>query len=130
MMREVLKRLTGHKESAMREEILLTNGAAVQLDRSNWTWLASQECDCFTATGRQVTPRLVALKHNDGRVLVYATVKDGFKVSTAGGELLATSEASGVAAALGRLSAQFARGPFMLKQCLAQIEGRPTLPVA
>src|SRR5262245_47554068 len=110
-----LKILNRNKESAMREQIQLTNGAAMQLDRASWSWLASQECDCFTATGRKVTPRLVALQHTDGRVLVYATVKDGLKVSAAGGEIVAIPNAPAVAAALERLSVQFSRGPFMLK---------------
>jgi hypothetical protein len=114
----------------MNDQVQLTNGSAVQLDRANWSWLASQECDCFTATGRQITPRLVALKHIDGRVLVYATIKDGFKMSSAGGEVLVTPDAVTLAAALGRVSAQFTRGPFLLKQCLAQIDGKPALPVA
>ena len=114
----------------MREVIQLTDGSAVQLDRANWSWLASQECDCFTPTGRQVTPRLVALKHTDGRVLIYATIKDGHKVTGAGGELMASSDGPALEAALGRLSAQFTRGAFMLKQCLDQIDGKPTLSAA
>ena len=114
----------------MADRVQLTDGSAVQLDREHWTGLASQECDCFTATGRQVTPRLVALKHTDGRVLVYATVKDGFKVSSAGGEILASFNTVPLAAALGKLSEQFSRGPFLLKQCLSQIDSKPALPLA
>lgn len=108
----------------MADSILLTNGSTVELDRSCWKGLASQECDCLTATGRNVMPRLVAMKHTDGRVLVYATVKDGHKTSAAGGELLATPEPEALASAFGRLAAQFSRGPFLLKNCLSQIDAR------
>jgi len=109
----------------MSESIQLSNGHAVQFDREHWSGLASQECDSLTATGRSVTPRLAVLKHTDGRVLVYATVKDGYKMSAAGGELLASQEHKPLAAALGRLAAQFSRGPFLLKQCLSQIDTKP-----
>jgi hypothetical protein len=109
----------------MAESIQLTNGSAVLLDREHWTGLASQECDNLNATGRNVTPRLVAMKHLDGRVLVYATVKDGVRTSSAGGEVLASPDPSAVAVALGRLAAQFTRGPYLLKHCLSQIDGRP-----
>jgi hypothetical protein len=64
------------------------------------------------------------MKHTDGRVLVFATVKDGFKTSSAGGEVLAAPDTPALAAALGRLAAQFARGPFLLKQCLSQIDSK------
>ena len=114
----------------MYDPIKLTDGSAVQLDREHWSGLASQECDCVSATGRQVTSRLVALKHTDGRVLVYATVKDGIKLSPAGGEMLASFNAVPVAAALRRVSVQFSRGPYLLKQCLAQIDNRPAVPPA
>ena len=109
----------------MAESIKLTDGSEIELDREHWTGLASQECDSPNATGRSVTPRLAAMKHTDGRVLVFATVKDGFKFSAAGGEVLATREATALAAALGRLAAPFARGPFLLKQCLSQLDGKP-----
>ena len=108
----------------MADSIQLTNGHAVLFDREHWTGLASQECDCLTATGRTVTPRLAALKHTDGRVLVYATVKDGQKMSAAGGELLDSQAPKPLAAALGRLAAQFSRGPFLLKHCLSQIDSK------
>jgi len=111
----------------MAESIQLSNGQSVQLDRGNWTGMASQECDCLTATGRNITPRLAVLKHTDGRVLVFATVKDGQKMSAAGGELLTSQEPKPLAAALGRLAAQFSRGPFLLKQCLSQIDSRPVV---
>jgi hypothetical protein len=62
--------------------------------------------------------------------MVFATVKDGQKVSAAGGEILESQEPKPLAAALGRLAAQFSRGPFLLKQCLAQIETRPIPPKA
>jgi hypothetical protein len=114
----------------MADSIQLTNGHAVLLDRENWTGLASLECDCFTATGRIVTPRLAALKHTDGRVVVFATVKDGQKVSAAGGELLESQEPKPLVAALGRLAAQFSRGPYLLKQCLAQIDDRLIAKIA
>src|SRR6478672_5723229 len=109
----------------MADSIQLTNGHTVLFDRELWTGLASQECDCLTATGRIVTPRLAALKHTDGRVVVFATVKDGQKESAAGGELLESQAPKPLADALGRLAAQFSRGPFLLKQCLAQIGNRP-----
>ena len=108
----------------MAESIQLTNGSAVVLDREHWTGLASQECDSPNATGRSVTPRLAAMKHTDGRVLVYATVKDGLKTSSAGGELLASVDPAALTGALGRLAAQFARGPFLLKHCLSQIDNK------
>jgi hypothetical protein len=108
----------------MAESIQLTDGSAVVLDREHWTGLASQECDSPNATGRSVTPRLAAMKHKDGRVLVFATVKDGLKTSAAGGEVLASLDPPAVAGALGRLAAQFARGPFLLKHCLTQIDSR------
>jgi hypothetical protein len=115
------------EKPTMAESIQLSNGHSVQLDRENWTGMASQECDCLTATGRNITPRLAALKHTDGRVVVFATVKDGQKTSAAGGELLTSQEAKPLAAALGRLAAQFSRGPFLLKQCLSQIGTRPVV---
>jgi hypothetical protein len=52
-------------------------------------------------------------------------VKDGQKISAAGGELLESQDSKPLAAALGRLAAQFSRGPFLLKQCLSQIDNRP-----
>jgi hypothetical protein len=116
-----------HKKATMADSIQLTNGHMVQFDREHWTGLASQECDCLTATGRNITPRLAVLKHTDGRVLVYGTVKDGQKMSAAGGELLASQERKPLAAALGRLVAQFSRGPFLLKQCLSQIDSGPVV---
>jgi hypothetical protein len=64
------------------------------------------------------------MKHKDGRVIVFATVKDGLKTSSAGGELLATLDQTALAGALGRLSTQFARGPFLLKHCLSQIDSK------
>jgi hypothetical protein len=114
----------------MADSIQLTNGHAVLFDREHWTAFASQECDSITATGRIVTPRLAALKHTDGRVVVFATVKDGQKLSAAGGELLESQDLKPLTAALGRLAAQFSRGPFLLKQCLAQIDNRPIAPKA
>lgn len=108
----------------MAESVQLTNGSAVVLDREHWTGLASQECDSPNATGRDVTPRLAAMKHTDGRVLVYATVKDGLRTSSAGGEVLASLDPAGVEAALGRLARQFTRGPFLLRQCLSQLDRR------
>ena len=111
----------------MSESIHLSNGNSVQFDRENWKGMASQECDCLTATGRNITPRLAVLRHTDGRVLVFATVNDGQKMSAAGGELLTSQEPKPLAAALGRLAAQFSRGPFLLKQCLSQIESRPVV---
>ena len=42
----------------------------------------------------------------------------------AGGELLSSPEPQALAAALGRLAAQFSRGPFLLKHCLSQIDIR------
>jgi hypothetical protein len=65
------------------------------------------------------------MKHLDGRVVVYATLKDGVRTSSAGGEVLASHDPSALAAALGRLAAQFTRRPFLLKHCLSQIDGRP-----
>jgi hypothetical protein len=62
------------------------------------------------------------MNNTDGRVLVFATVKDGFKTSPAGGELLAVPDNRALAKALARLAGQFARGPFLLKHCLSQIE--------
>ena len=106
----------------MAESIQLTDGSAVELDREHWTGLASQECDSPNATGRYVTPRLAAMKHMDGRVIVYATVKDGLRTSAAGGEVLASLDPAALTVALGRLAAQFARGPFLLKHCLSQID--------
>ena len=109
----------------MAELIQLTDGSAVEMDRELWKGLASHECDNLNATGRNVTPRLAAMKHVDGRVIVFATVKDGFKTSPAGGELLACGDPDGVALALGKLAAQFSRGPYLLKKCLSQIEANP-----
>jgi len=109
----------------MADSIQLTNGHTVQFDRELWKGLASQECDCLTATGRNITPRLAVLKHTDGRVVVFATVKDGQKMTAAGGELLASQEQKPLEAALRRLAAQFSRGPFLLKQCLSQMDNRP-----
>jgi hypothetical protein len=109
----------------MAESVQLTNGSALVLDRENWKGLASQECDNLNATGRNVMPRLVAMKHLDGRVVVYATVKDGARTSSAGGEVLDSPSAPALATALGKLAAQFTRGPFLLKHCLSQIDGRP-----
>ena len=108
----------------MAESIQLTDGSAVELDRDQWTGLASQECDSQTATGRNVTPRLAAMKHTDGRVIVYATVKDGLKTSSAGGEVLASPDTPALAKALGRLAAQFGRGSFLLKHCMSQIDSK------
>jgi hypothetical protein len=110
--------------SGMSESIQLSDGSAIEFDRERWTGLASQECDNQTASGRIVTPRLAALAHTDGRVVVFATVKDGFKMSAAGGEVLASHDKAQLVAALGRLAGQFSRGPFLLKQCLAQLEGK------
>src|SRR5262245_50294297 len=109
----------------MAESIQLTDGSAVVIDRELWRGLASQECESLNATGRIVTPRLAAMKHADGRVLVFATVKDGFRTSSAGGEILASRDPAGLEVALGRLAAQFTRGPFLLKQCLSQIDVSP-----
>ena len=109
----------------MADSIQLTNGSAVELDRHHWTGLASQECGSPSATGRMVYPRLAAMKHTDGRVVVFATVADGNKTTAAGGEVLKSPEPKELAAALGRHAAQFARGPFLLKQCLSQIDGKP-----
>jgi len=106
-------------------EIQLTNGSTVELDRHHWTGLASQECGSPSPTGRMVYPRLAAMKHTDGRVVVFATVADGNKTSAAGGELLKSPEPKELAAALGRHASQFARGPYLLKQCLSQIDGKP-----
>ena len=108
----------------MSESIQLSDGSLIEFDRERWTGLASQECDNQTASGRIVTPRLAALAHTDGRVVVFATVKDGFKMSSAGGEVLATQDKPQLVAALGRLAGQFSRGPFLLKQCLSQLEGK------
>jgi hypothetical protein len=105
----------------MAEPIKLTNGSVVELDRHHWSGLASQESHSLTAGGRYITPRLAAMKHTDGRVLVYATVRDGNKMSAAGGEVLPSQDAKPLAAALGRLAAQFSRGPFLLERCLDQI---------
>src|ERR1043166_4928040 len=91
------------QKATMADTIQLTNGHTVLFDREHWTAFASQECDCITATGRIVTPRLAALKHTDGRVVVFATVKDGHDESAAGGELLDSQEPKPLAAALGRL---------------------------
>jgi hypothetical protein len=109
----------------MADSIQLTNGSAVELDRTHWSGLASQECGCLSATGRSITPRLAAMKHTDGRVVVFATVHDGNKTSAAGGELLVSPEPKVLAAALRRHSEQFSRGAFLLKQCLSQIDGKP-----
>jgi len=109
------------------ELIRLTDGSNVELDRHHWSGLASQESHSITASGRYVTPRLAALQHTDGRVVVYATVKDGSKMSAAGGELLPTRELKPIAAALGRLSAQFSMGPFLLERCLWQIDTKPAV---
>ena len=108
----------------MAESIRLTDGSDVELDRHHWTGLATQESHSLTAGGRYVTPRLAALQHTDGRVVVFATVKDGSKMSSAGGELLPTRDLKPIAAALGRLAAQFSRGPFLLEGCLGQIDRR------
>ena len=109
----------------MADSIQLTDGSALLLDRDNWKGLASQECDNLNATGRNVTPRLVAMKHLDGRVVVYATVKDGLRISSAGGEILNSPNPPALAVALGKLAAQFTRGPFLLQHCLSQINGVP-----
>ena len=109
----------------MADSVQLTDGSALLLDRENWKGLASQECDNLNATGRNVTPRLVAMKHLDGRVVVYATVKDGVRTSPAGGEVLDSPNPPALAGALGKLAAQFTRGPFLLKHCLSQINGLP-----
>jgi len=106
-------------------EIQLTNGSTVELDRHNWMGLASQDCGTPSPTGRLVYARLAAMKHTDGRVVVFATVADGNKTSAAGGELLKSPEPKELAAALGRHATQFARGPYLLKQCLSQIDGKP-----
>jgi hypothetical protein len=108
----------------MSESVKLTNGSAVELDHFQWTGLASHECDSLTATGRLVTPRLAAMKHTDGRVVVFATVKDGSKMSPAGGEVLASPDTPALAKAFGRLASQFARGPFLLQQCMAQVDSK------
>jgi hypothetical protein len=112
------------RKGEMAESIQLTNGSAIVLDRGHWTGLASQECDSPNATGRSVTPRLAAMKHTDGRVLVFATVKDGFKTSSAGGEVLNSPDTRALARALGRLASQFVRGPFLLKHCISQIDSK------
>jgi hypothetical protein len=112
------------EEIAMAQTVQLTNGSAVELDHFQWSGLASHECDSLTVTGRLVTPRLAAMKHSDGRVVVYATVKDGSKLSSAGGEVLASADAPAIEKALGRLSAQFSRGKYLLAQCMAQIDSK------
>src|SRR5262245_22018953 len=114
-------------ESEMAQLVQLTNGSEVELDHFQWIGLASQECDSQTATGRLVTPRIAALKHTDGRVIVFATVKDGFKTSPAGGEVLASPDSRALEKAFGRLAAQFARGPFLLAQCIAQIDSKSVM---
>ena len=101
----------------MADSIQLTNGSAVELDRTHWTGLASQECGCLSATGRSISPRLAAMKHTDGRVVVFATVHDGNKTSAAGGELLVSPEPKAVAAALKHLAGQFSQVALLLKQC-------------
>ena len=108
----------------MADSIQLSNGGAVELDRYNWTGLASQECDCISPTGRNITPRLAAMKHVDGRIVVFATVKDGHHTTAAGGELLQSPEAQALSEAFGRLAKQFSRGSFLLKHCLSQVESR------
>jgi hypothetical protein len=106
------------------ETIHLTDGSKFELDRHSWTGLASQESHGLTAGGRDITPRLVALQHADGRVVVYATVKDGSRISQAGGEVLPTRELAPLKSALSRLAAQFSRGPYLLEQCFSQIDSR------
>jgi len=113
----------------MAEKIELTDGSKVELDRHHWTGLATQESHSLTDGGRYVTPRLVALQHTDGRVLVYATVKDGDKVSAAGGELLPSHDRKPIAAALARLATKFSRGKHLLEECLKQIDGKGTVAV-
>jgi hypothetical protein len=113
----------------MAELIRLTDGSKVELDRHHWTGLATQESDSLTDGGRYVTPRLVALQHTDGRVLVYATVKDGDKISAAGGELLSSHDRKPIAAALGRLASKFSRGEHLLEECLKQIDGKGPVAV-
>lgn len=111
----------------MGNDIQLSDGSVVpMLDREHWSSLASQECDCKTKTGRLITGRIAALKHSDGRVVVFATVRDGFKTAAAGGELLTSIDLKQVSGALGRLSEQFSRGPYMLNQCLAQMNALAT----
>jgi hypothetical protein len=111
-----------HLKVFMGSAIHLSDGSVLALlDREHWSSLASQECDCQTKTGRLITARIAALKHTDGRVVVFATVQDGLKTTAAGGELLTSIDRQLVEGALGRLAEQFSRGPFMLKQCLAQM---------